>query len=138
MAALRGDTLAALRATYATSSSSSSVVGGGGKASAAAAAASMVEVDRGRCVSFAWIGTDDAYTILSPSYRCEAAKPEAKDESSSTSSSVGYGHRTSGGGGGGSREAVGAILSRSAEIDSYRHPSTSLTLSKTLTFTTSN
>ena len=78
MAALRGDTLAALRATY-TTSSSSSVVGGGGKAGAAA---SMVEVDRGRCVSFAWIGTDDAYTILSPSYRCEAAKPEAKDESS--------------------------------------------------------
>ena len=50
----------------------------------------MFEVDRGRAVSFAWVGTDDAYTILSPSYRCEAA--ETKGESSSSS---GHGNRAS-------------------------------------------
>ena len=36
----------------------------------------MSEVDRGRCVGFAWTGSDDVYAVLSPAYRCPPPPPE--------------------------------------------------------------
>ena len=46
-----------------------------------------MEVDRGRCVGFAWAGADDVYAVLSPAYRCAPPPPDDTPPPPSSSSS---------------------------------------------------